>query len=119
MRKQSLNMLKIVLNMKDKNPCTDVSANTSQDSDSTYKSVTKRGMWADKEAKSMGIGGTNTAAYSFLTNEQRWGAFLLLFETLEEYGTHLVEAAWNHQVSFRVGFLFPGFVCIIHAGKQY
>jgi hypothetical protein len=27
-----------------------------------------------------------------------WKAFILLYETLEEYGSHLVEAVWAHEV---------------------
>jgi tRNA guanosine-2'-O-methyltransferase len=27
-----------------------------------------------------------------------WKAFILLFETLEEYGSHLVEAVWAHEM---------------------
>ncbi|KAL2548019.1 tRNA/rRNA methyltransferase (SpoU) family protein [Forsythia ovata] len=30
---------------------------------------------------------------------QRWEAFVFLYQMLEEYGTHLVEAAWNHQIT--------------------
>ncbi|KAG0553292.1 hypothetical protein BDA96_01G581400 [Sorghum bicolor] len=30
--------------------------------------------------------------------QDRWKVFLLLYEMLQEYGTHLVEAAWTHQV---------------------
>ncbi|CAM8877721.1 unnamed protein product [Rhodiola kirilowii] len=71
-RKQSLHILKTSLNMKNTNLPSGVSESTTQDSDSVSKSVTKRGMWAEKEAKSM------------------------------EYGTHLVEAAWNHQITLLV-----------------
>ncbi|CAA7393157.1 unnamed protein product [Spirodela intermedia] len=58
--------------------------------------VSRRGKWADKEAKSMGVGevcGLN------VNGLDKWNAFLLLYEMLEEYGTHLVEAAWTHQIS--------------------
>ncbi|KAL9663396.1 hypothetical protein QQ045_018782 [Rhodiola kirilowii] len=101
-RKQSLHILKTSLNMKNTNLPSGVSESTTQDSDSVSKSVTKRGMWAEKEAKSMGIDSTHNVAEPLLSNEQRWGAFLLLYETLEEYGTHLVEAAWNHQITLLV-----------------
>ncbi|GMH28826.1 hypothetical protein Nepgr_030669 [Nepenthes gracilis] len=58
----------------------------------------KRDLWAEKEAKSLGIGVSWTAVDSCLNKWQKWDAFLLLYEMLEEYGTHLVEAAWNHQL---------------------
>ncbi|KAL9326764.1 hypothetical protein ACSQ67_007409 [Phaseolus vulgaris] len=38
------------------------------------------------------------------SRKQYWDAFVLLYEMLEEYGTHLVEAAWNHQVSLLLQF---------------
>ena len=69
---------------------------------SSPRDVTKRGRWADKEAKSLGVGGIYQSIDLFLTNQQRWVAFILLYEMLEEYGTHLVEAAWNHQVHYDV-----------------
>jgi hypothetical protein len=34
------------------------------------------------------------------SGKDRWKVFLLLYEMLQEYGTHLVEAAWTHQVSW-------------------
>ena len=69
--------------------------------------MTKRGRWADKEAKSLGVGKICQSVDLFLTSQQRWLAFILLYEMLEEYGTHLVEAAWNHQVHHDV-------FCILH-----
>lgn len=49
-----------------------------------------------------------------INSQQYWGAFVLLYEMLEEYGTHLVEAAWNHQVYNHVfTFFFLFFVEII------
>uniref|UniRef100_A0A7N0VHV0 tRNA (guanosine(18)-2'-O)-methyltransferase TARBP1 n=1 Tax=Kalanchoe fedtschenkoi TaxID=63787 RepID=A0A7N0VHV0_KALFE len=101
-RKQSLHILKTALNIKDKNLHSGVSETTTQNENSVSKSIKKRCMWAEKEAKSMGIESTQKAAESLLNNEQRWVAFLLLYETLEEYGTHLVEAAWNHQITLLV-----------------
>jgi tRNA guanosine-2'-O-methyltransferase len=62
--------------------------------------TTKRDRWADIEAKSLGVGVVNKGQDKFTDCWQRWEAFILLYEMLEEYGTHLVEAAWTHQVSF-------------------
>lgn len=59
---------------------------------------TKRGKWADKEAKSMGVGEVCHLGANGLSSQERWTVFILLYEMLEEYGTHLVEAAWMHQV---------------------
>lgn len=58
---------------------------------------TKRDRWADMEAKSLGVGVVNKGQVTDC--RQRWEAFILLYEMLEEYGTHLVEAAWTHQIS--------------------
>lgn len=101
MRKQSLQMLKNAL------PINGGSQPSSGGSDmklcerrSIPLGMTKREMWADKEAKSMGIGKINKSADQNTNSHQQWEAFILLYEMLEEYGTHLVEAAWNHQVLF-------------------
>ncbi|XP_020520025.1 uncharacterized protein LOC18429133 [Amborella trichopoda] len=61
-------------------------------------SMTKRGKWAEEEAKSLGVGRMSNSDNHCLSGRQRWDAFILLYEMLEEYGTHLVEAAWTHQV---------------------
>lgn len=60
---------------------------------------TKRDRWADMEAKSLGVGVVNKGHDKVPDCWQRWEAFILLYEMLEEYGTHLVEAAWSHQIS--------------------
>ena len=58
-------------------------------------------MWAEKEAKSLGVGELYGSVESALTSQQQqWQAFVLLYEMLDEYGTHLVEAVWSNQVSF-------------------
>lgn len=67
--------------------------------------MTKRELWADKEAKSMGVGKICNTADLYSNSQQQWEAFILLYEMLEEYGTHLVEAAWNHQVWDHVYFV--------------
>lgn len=61
-------------------------------------SVTKREKWADTEARSLGVGEVCHLGYQDLDSHGRWKVFILLYEMLEEYGTHLVEAAWSHQV---------------------
>lgn len=61
------------------------------------RGLTKRERWAEKEASSLGVGKIYNVS-DILNRQQKWGAFTLLYEMLEEYGTHLVEAAWDHQV---------------------
>lgn len=61
--------------------------------------ATKRERWADKEARSLGVGEVYHTIDQFLNSYAKWKVFILLYEMLEEYGTHLVEAAWSHQVS--------------------
>ena len=56
----------------------------------------KREMWAAKEARSLGVGKLCNSID--VKGQQQWEAFILLYEMLEEYGTHLVEADWNNQV---------------------
>ena len=65
---------------------------------SIARGMTKRDLWAEEEAKSLGVGQTSLSADKHLSELQKWEAFILLYEMLDEYGTHLVEAAWNHQV---------------------
>ncbi|KAL1567201.1 tRNA (guanosine(18)-2'-O)-methyltransferase [Salvia divinorum] len=60
--------------------------------------MSKRGRWADKEAQSFGVGRICNYNEVISTGWYRWEAFIFLYEMLEEYGTHLVEAAWNHQI---------------------
>lgn len=62
--------------------------------------VTKRERWANKEAKSLGIEEINQSGKHCSSGQDRWKVFILLYEMLQEYGTHLVEAAWTHQVSW-------------------
>ncbi|KAH0448169.1 hypothetical protein IEQ34_021969 [Dendrobium chrysotoxum] len=71
----------------------------SQDRNTSHDGLTKREKWAEKEAKSMGIREVCHLDGICLNGVERWKVFVLLYETLEEYGTHLVEAAWTHQVS--------------------
>ncbi|XP_020577528.1 LOW QUALITY PROTEIN: uncharacterized protein LOC110022769 [Phalaenopsis equestris] len=70
-----------------------------QDRNTSHDGSTKREKWAEKEAKSLGVGKVSHFDGVCLNGLQRWKVFVLLYEMLEEYGTHLVEAAWTHQVS--------------------
>ncbi|XWS49177.1 hypothetical protein CRYUN_Cryun13aG0141400 [Craigia yunnanensis] len=104
-RKQSLHILKTVLCMSSGSQChSGISEKKSQGKHSVPHGVTKREMWAYNEAKSLGVGKLSNTVDSGLNSRQQWEAFLLLFEMLEEYGTHLIEAAWNHQITLLLQF---------------
>lgn len=98
-RKQSLHILKIALCINGAVQSSGVSEDISPENNSMPHGMTKRELWADKEAKSLGVGKICSQVESSLDSQQKWEAFVLLYEMLEEYGTHLVEAAWNYQVS--------------------
>ncbi|XP_028956801.1 uncharacterized protein [Malus domestica] len=105
-RKQSLHMLKTALGINESGQAQSFSGGVSEaenqsrgDSGGSGGGMTKRELWADKEAKSLGVGKMCSPVESFLNSRQKWEAFVLLYEMLEEYGTHLVEAAWNFQIS--------------------
>ncbi|XP_052209740.1 uncharacterized protein LOC127813058 isoform X2 [Diospyros lotus] len=107
-RKQSLHILKTMLQIKEKDQChSGVLEVVSNGKSSEAHGLTKRGRWADKEAKSLGVGKILSSVQPSLNNQQKWGAFFLLYEMLEEYGTHLVEAAWNHQMILLLQYSFP------------
>ncbi|KAK9275857.1 hypothetical protein L1049_023130 [Liquidambar formosana] len=107
-RKQSLHILKTALNVNEGSQCSSgVSEKTLHEKISIPHGMTKRGLWADKEAKSLGVGKFNNSVDPCLNNQRRWEAFLLLYEMLDEYGTHLVEAAWNHQLTLLLHFSSP------------
>ncbi|KAM7273825.1 hypothetical protein ACFE04_028489 [Oxalis oulophora] len=106
-RKQSLHILKMSLDksggsqcfpdISDKKPPENhISEKNSKEKLRVPSGMTKRELWADKEAKSLGVGKINSIDAN---HHQFWEAFIHLYEMLEEYGTHLVEAAWNHQVA--------------------
>jgi hypothetical protein len=75
--------------------------------------ATKRERWANKEAKSLGVEEMDQSGGRCSNGQDRWKVFLLLYEMLQEYGTHLVEAAWTHQVSW-----FPR-VSLIKSYQRY
>ncbi|XP_065856837.1 uncharacterized protein [Euphorbia lathyris] len=66
--------------------------------------MTRRALYAQKEAESLGVGELCASIDSPLDAQQQWEAFILLYEMLEEYGTHLVEAAWEHQITLLLQF---------------
>lgn len=100
MRKQSLHILKTVVRInEDGVGCSSGTSETIlHNKHSTPQGMTKREVWAEMEAKSIGVGRICNPTEPYLNSQQKWEAFVLLYEMLEEYGTHLVEAAWNHQV---------------------
>ncbi|XP_062073868.1 uncharacterized protein LOC133778060 isoform X2 [Humulus lupulus] len=98
-RKQSLYMLKKAVLINKSSQSSSVSEITLQNKQSAPQGMTKRELWAEMEAQSLGLGRIRNSVEPDLNSQQKWEAFVLLYEMLEEYGTHLVEAAWNHQVS--------------------
>ncbi|KAF7062705.1 hypothetical protein CFC21_069279 [Triticum aestivum] len=66
--------------------------------DKSNAAVTKKERWANKEAKSLGVEEIKQSDEQCSSGQDRWKVFLLLYEMLQEFGTHLVEAAWAHQV---------------------
>lgn len=99
MRKQSLHILKKALSKNGRGNPTTIPKTISSGKDSSVRGITKRERWANKEAKSLGVGQI-CSQHEIATNsrQQKWEAFILLYEMLEEYGSHLVEAAWSLQV---------------------
>lgn len=105
LRKQSLHILKIALgtNKEDQKSFGGLDKKSCEKQSDT-RSLTKREQWAVEEARSLGVGKECNLSESLPDSRWKWEAFLLLYEMLEEYGTHLVEAAWNHQVSLLLHF---------------
>ncbi|PNY04748.1 tRNA/rRNA methyltransferase SpoU family protein [Trifolium pratense] len=104
-RKQSLHILKMAVNIQEgSNSLSSISKSNTNAKCSVPRGVTRKELWAYKEAKSLGVGKLSTLDELIYNSQQYWGAFVLLYEMLEEYGTHLVEAAWNHQVSLMLQF---------------
>ncbi|KAL1536409.1 tRNA (guanosine(18)-2'-O)-methyltransferase [Salvia divinorum] len=99
LRKQSLLILKTILNLsKERKYHSDIFEDVSKEKGSCSDTMSKRGRWADKEAQSLGVGRICNYNEVISTGWYRWVTFIFLYEMLEEYGTHLVKAAWNHQV---------------------
>ena len=99
MRKQSLHILKKALLIDGRDNASTIPKTISSEKDSNARGISKKERWANKEAKSLGVGQI-CSQQELVTNsrQQQWEAFILLHEMLEEYGSHLVDAAWNHQV---------------------
>lgn len=106
MRKQSLQVLKSLVGQQSKESQIELVVSSSTKSDQARSGTTKRGKWAEKEAKSLGVGKKLESSSSNLNACQRWEAFFLLYEMLDEFGSHLVEAAWTHQVNSMFGICF-------------
>lgn len=98
MRKQSLHILRNTAITCETKQKTCVLETISNEAKSNSHGLTKRERWANKEAKTLGIDKLCDPVDSDSTSQRKWVAFFLLYEMLEEYGTHLVEAAWNYQV---------------------
>ncbi|CAI9095603.1 OLC1v1031591C1 [Oldenlandia corymbosa var. corymbosa] len=98
-RKQSLHVLKSTLRLKGESCNPGFSDAVSGQKDLVPRGMTKRERWANEEAKSLGVGKINNSTEDNLNSWNRWETFTFLYEMLEEYGTHLVEAAWNHQMN--------------------
>ncbi|CAH8386786.1 unnamed protein product [Eruca vesicaria subsp. sativa] len=99
-RKQSLHILKSVLSISD---VSKTSSEKKPEGNSVHRALTKKEMWAEKEAKSLGVGELYGSVESALTSQQQqWQAFVLLYEMLDEYGTHLVEAVWSNQIDLLI-----------------
>ncbi|KAL5551309.1 hypothetical protein UlMin_001485 [Ulmus minor] len=98
-RKQSLHILKTALHINGGGQSSGVLEISSHRKNLVPHGMTKREVWAEEEAKSLGVDRICNSIEPILNSQQKWEAFVLLYEMLEEYGTHLVEAAWNHQVS--------------------
>lgn len=98
MRKQSLHILKTALRITGGGESSLASETALYEKLSVPHGMTKRELWAEKEANSLGVGRICNFIESNCNNQHIWEAYVLLYEMLEEYGSHLVEAAWNHQV---------------------
>lgn len=94
-----MHILKTTLNLKEERKCySENLEELSNERGSNSYMMGRRGRWADQEAQSLGVGRICNHSELSSTRWYRWEAFAFLYEMLEEYGTHLVEAAWNHQV---------------------
>ncbi|KAI5079464.1 hypothetical protein GOP47_0004943 [Adiantum capillus-veneris] len=91
-RKRAVHILKEV--SKAGSPCQFMSTQSLVDQkglgSSFSGSFTKRDTYAALEARSLGLWDHEI---------ESWKAFFLLYDMLEEYGTHLVEAVWKNQIS--------------------
>lgn len=111
-RKQTFYVLKISLSIfssgnHGSQRCSGRSPAALPGQDKSNTAVTKKERWANKEAKSLGVEEIKQSDEQCSSGQDRWKVFMLLYEMLQEFGTHLVEAAWTHQVSsFSVCFSY-------------
>ncbi|KAK6146391.1 hypothetical protein DH2020_020260 [Rehmannia glutinosa] len=118
-RKQSLHILKMTLNLSNERKCYScILEQVSDESGSNSHMMSKKMRWADKEAQSLGVGKKCNHHESSFTGWYRWEAFVFLYEMLEEYGTHLVEAAWNHQINLWLRSLLPSENSVISVNEE-
>ncbi|KAJ7549851.1 hypothetical protein O6H91_07G072000 [Diphasiastrum complanatum] len=114
-RKRAMHVLKMALHKPGSQSEYNLKENTQKSSvlglkdkqainDSTTKSLRKRERLEKQEAASLGIG-TFPGEEAEINDETQWTSFWHLYEILEEYGIHLVEAAWKHQMSKLMGFV--------------
>ncbi|KAJ3681791.1 hypothetical protein LUZ60_014364 [Juncus effusus] len=101
-RKKALYLLKSSLSHYFNEFLTGTKSTLTGTSMESQTALTKKERWADKEAKSMGVEDLCNLNETCLTSQERWRVFVLLYEMLEEYGTHLIEAAWTHQVALLI-----------------
>ncbi|XP_068650315.1 uncharacterized protein [Aristolochia californica] len=98
-RKQSLHILKLSLGQRETSQNEIVENNVDNKKVQAICGMSKRGKWAEVEARSLGVGQICSSSNLGLNTRQKWEAFVLLYEMLDEFGTHLVEAAWDLQIS--------------------
>jgi tRNA guanosine-2'-O-methyltransferase len=105
LRKHAFYVLKISLSIFRISPVNDGNQHCSSRSSAALPAQTKsntgetkRERWANKEAKSLGVRELGQSSEDCSSGQDWCKVFLLLYEMLQEYGTHLVEAAWAHQV---------------------
>ncbi|KAH9607099.1 hypothetical protein KSS87_005028 [Heliosperma pusillum] len=98
-RKQSLHILKKVIFSNGGELNSNLAEKKPHQKGTLPRGMTKRDLWAEEEAQSLGVRNIGLSSDNNLSQKQKWEAFILLYDMLEEYGTHLVEAAWNHQIS--------------------
>eukprot|EP00897_Mesotaenium_endlicherianum_P004311 jgi/Mesen1/3908/ME000208S02923 len=68
------------------------------------QSMRKRDRRANREAQSMGLDALQRAPQEAQSRHARWRAFMLLLDTLDEFGIHLAEAAWAPQMDLLLPF---------------
>ncbi|EPS74154.1 hypothetical protein M569_00595, partial [Genlisea aurea] len=114
-RKQSVHILRKTLNLSKQQILNEVSG----DGCFGPRMMDKKGRWADEEARSLGVGKIFKQSDLNLGGQYRWESFLFLYEMLEEYGSHLVEAAWNHQMMLLLHSAFTSEDLVLSLDKNH